>query len=180
MKTLAILLTLSTLVLSCTAAAVHPHIHRRHGRCAPSSSVSNAPPAPAPTTLVTSVSASASVAPPASSAPPPAASASPPVASPPAASASVSTPPTPSSTNPDPSSSTSKQITIAPSDTLEKIAAANAVGMCDIAKANNIHDPNLILAGEMLTIPVLTGEKDDSSCMTQEEGGQRKVLEGSV
>jgi nucleoid-associated protein YgaU len=39
------------------------------------------------------------------------------------------------------------------------------VGICDIVKANGIKDPNLILAGDMLTIPVLQGAKDDNSCL---------------
>ncbi|KAI4650239.1 uncharacterized protein J4E79_009506 [Alternaria viburni] len=104
--------------------------------------------------------------------PPPAATPSPPPA-PTSASATASTPPTPSpSTSPDPNSGSDKQITIAAGDTLEKIAAENAVGICDIVKANNIQDPNLILAGEMLTVPVLMGEKDDKGGDGGGEGGK--------
>jgi hypothetical protein len=40
------------------------------------------------------------------------------------------------------------------------------VGICDIAKANNIKDPNVIEAGATLQIPAATGKKDDTSCLT--------------
>ncbi len=39
------------------------------------------------------------------------------------------------------------------------------MGICDLAKANNIKDPNVILAGEVLKIPVLKEAKDDRSCL---------------
>jgi LysM repeat protein len=141
MKTPTLLLALSTLFFASTSAQVQPHIHRRD--CAASNTASAAPPpatTPLPSTLVTSVSASAS--PPAAS-PPPAA---------PSSSAGAG-------------AETGKSVTIAPGDTLEKIAAANAVGICDLAKANNIKDPNVILAGAVLKIPVLKGVKDDRSCL---------------
>ncbi|KAJ8114904.1 hypothetical protein OPT61_g3327 [Boeremia exigua] len=56
-----------------------------------------------------------------------------------------------------------KTVTIKKGDTLATIAAAAGVGICDIAKANNIADPNVILAGATLMIPAPTGTKDDTS-----------------
>ncbi|KAF1360803.1 LysM-domain-containing protein [Lizonia empirigonia] len=50
-------------------------------------------------------------------------------------------------------------------DTLTTLAASAGVGICDIAKTNNIADPNLIYVGETLVIPKATGTKDDTSCM---------------
>ncbi|KAJ4993636.1 LysM domain-containing protein [Stagonosporopsis vannaccii] len=50
-------------------------------------------------------------------------------------------------------------------DTLSSISAATGVGICDIAKANNIQDPNVIQAGATLQIPAPTGTKDDTSCL---------------
>jgi LysM repeat protein len=159
MKPATVLLAISTTFFSTTGAQVHPHIHKR---CAANSTISAsasaAPPlttlstsfmlAPTPSALPTTLATSIG------SASPPASSAS--------ASASAPSPATPSTSA---DAGTGKQVTINPGDTLEIIAAANGVGICDIAKANAIQDPNLILAGEMLTIPVLVGEKDDRSCL---------------
>jgi hypothetical protein len=40
------------------------------------------------------------------------------------------------------------------------------VGICDLAKANGIADPDVILAGMMLTIPAAgAAKKDDTSCL---------------
>ncbi|CAG5181210.1 uncharacterized protein ALTATR162_LOCUS9648 [Alternaria atra] len=157
MKSIAFLFALSTLFLSTTNAQVHPRIHRR---CASNHTVSAtasaglppttlstsfmlaSTPSPLPSTLATSVSASPS---------PPAAS-----------SATASSPATPSTSA---GAGTGRQVTINPGDTLEKIAAANGAGICDIVKANGIQDPNLILTGDMLTIPVVRGQKDDKSCL---------------
>ena len=78
----------------------------------------------------------------------------------------LSTSATTSSTAPSTSSSVVGQsVTVKSGDTLEKIAAANNVGICDIAKVNNISDPNLIIEGQTLSIPVAAGEKDDVSCL---------------
>lgn len=63
-------------------------------------------------------------------------------------------------------SSTTATITIQPSDTLSKIAKAHNVGICDVAEANAIEDPDLIIAGQTLVIPAETGEKDDKSCLS--------------
>ncbi|KAF3008545.1 hypothetical protein E8E13_006712 [Curvularia kusanoi] len=56
-------------------------------------------------------------------------------------------------------------VTIKAGDTLSTIAASTGVGICDIAKANNIKDPNVIQAGATLKIPAATGKKDNTSCV---------------
>ncbi|KAF2628245.1 carbohydrate-binding module family 50 protein [Macroventuria anomochaeta] len=56
-------------------------------------------------------------------------------------------------------------LTIQEGDTLSSIAAAAGVGICDLAKTNNIKDLNVIEAGATLKIPAKTGKKDDTSCM---------------
>lgn len=50
-------------------------------------------------------------------------------------------------------------------DTLSSISAAAGVGICDIAKANGIADPNVIVTGAKLKIPAVTGKKDNTSCL---------------
>ncbi|KJX99533.1 hypothetical protein TI39_contig354g00140 [Zymoseptoria brevis] len=53
-------------------------------------------------------------------------------------------------------------------DTLTKIAQEiyhDVVGVCDIAKANNLADPNRIDAGTSYTIPINCQTYDRNSCL---------------
>ncbi|KAF1345524.1 hypothetical protein BDV97DRAFT_402102 [Delphinella strobiligena] len=54
--------------------------------------------------------------------------------------------------------------TVVSNDTLSKIADKYSLGFCDIAKANNITDPNYIYPGEVLTIPAGVCTPDNTSC----------------
>ncbi|KAF9690995.1 hypothetical protein EKO04_011061 [Ascochyta lentis] len=56
-------------------------------------------------------------------------------------------------------------VTIAEGDTLSSIAATAGVGVCDLAKANGIQDPDVIEAGASLKIPAPAARKDDTSCL---------------
>ncbi|POS78825.1 intracellular hyphae protein 1 [Diaporthe helianthi] len=49
--------------------------------------------------------------------------------------------------------------------TLGAIAEQFGTGICDIAKASGIADPNLIFEGQTLTIPPPTATPDDTSCL---------------
>lgn len=50
-------------------------------------------------------------------------------------------------------------------DTLGKLATQFGVGICDIAKASNLADPNVINVGQTLTIPPPTANPDNTSCL---------------
>lgn len=57
-------------------------------------------------------------------------------------------------------------VTVAAGDTLGKIAGKfPGVGICDIAKASGVTDPNLIALGQVLTIPAATATPDNTSCL---------------
>ncbi|KAJ4359207.1 hypothetical protein N0V95_002373 [Ascochyta clinopodiicola] len=62
-------------------------------------------------------------------------------------------------------SASGSTITIAKGDTLTTIAAKAGVGICDLAKANGIKDPDVIDAGATLKIPPPAAKKDDASCL---------------
>src|SRR5262249_53390941 len=49
--------------------------------------------------------------------------------------------------------------------TLGAIAKQFGTGICDIAKANKLADPNLISVGQTLIIPPLTATPDNTSCL---------------
>ncbi|KAI0623941.1 LytE LysM repeat protein [Pyrenophora tritici-repentis] len=59
-------------------------------------------------------------------------------------------------------------ITIKPGDTLESITKANNVGICDLVKANEIVDPDMVLSGETLVVPNEKGDPGDMSCLVHE------------
>lgn len=50
-------------------------------------------------------------------------------------------------------------------DTFRSIADIFDTGVCDIAKANNISNVNLIMVGQMLNIPTRCNPKDNISCL---------------
>lgn len=52
-------------------------------------------------------------------------------------------------------------------DTLTKLAKQFGVGICDIAKASNLADPNIVNVGDTLTIPAPKAgvAPDDTSCL---------------
>lgn len=52
-------------------------------------------------------------------------------------------------------------------DTLFSIADyIGVVGACDIAKANDIEDPNIVEVGKVLKIPTVdAGKQDNESCV---------------
>lgn len=50
-------------------------------------------------------------------------------------------------------------------DTLTALGAKFGVGICDIAKASNLANPNVITPGQELTIPPPTSTPDDRSCL---------------
>lgn len=49
--------------------------------------------------------------------------------------------------------------------TLSAIAKQFGTGICDIAKASNLADPNLVEVGQTLTIPPPTATPDNTSCL---------------
>jgi LysM repeat protein len=49
--------------------------------------------------------------------------------------------------------------------TLGAIAKQFGTGICDIAKASNLADPNLLSVGQTLTIPPPTATPDNTSCL---------------
>ncbi|EOA90223.1 carbohydrate-binding module family 50 protein [Exserohilum turcica Et28A] len=154
------LLSLCTSMLLATtaaAAAIAANPHSIYRRCPADTTAPDAMP-----TSIESVSPAPSSLPPATTTT---------LAPSPVASPTASPPPAPAAPSDDSSSSTSPQktVTIAPGDTLEKIAAANGVGVCDLARANEIADPNKILAGSTLVVLGLAGDKDNSTCL--EAGG---------
>lgn len=56
-------------------------------------------------------------------------------------------------------------VTVKDGDTLGKLAKQFGVGICDIAKASKLADPNIITPGQTLTIPAPTAKPDDTSCL---------------
>lgn len=56
-------------------------------------------------------------------------------------------------------------VTVKEGDTLTKLAKQFGVGICDIAKASGLADPNIINLGDTLTIPPPTAKPDDTSCL---------------
>lgn len=56
-------------------------------------------------------------------------------------------------------------VTVKAGDTLTAIAKQFGVGICDIVKASGITDPNIIVPGQVLTIPPPTATLDDTSCL---------------
>lgn len=56
--------------------------------------------------------------------------------------------------------------TVVSGDSLEKIAAEFDSGVCDIAAASGIENPNFIEAGQVLTVPTDLCEPDNDSCIT--------------
>lgn len=56
--------------------------------------------------------------------------------------------------------------TVVAGDSLEKIAATFDSGVCDVAAASGIENPNFIVAGQVLTVPTDLCEPDNDSCIT--------------
>ncbi|KAM3415019.1 hypothetical protein BST61_g10156 [Cercospora zeina] len=57
--------------------------------------------------------------------------------------------------------------TVKSGDTLTSIGKATGAGICDIAKASNVQNVNLISPGQVLTIPQgCTSPQDNTSCLT--------------
>lgn len=63
-------------------------------------------------------------------------------------------------------------LTVKEGDTLTKLAKQFGVGICDIAKASNLADPNIVNVGDPLTIPapVAGVAPDDTSCLKAGSG----------
>ena len=57
--------------------------------------------------------------------------------------------------------------TVQSSDTLTRIAASLGSGICDIAKASGLANPDFILNGAVLTVPVKVASPDNKSCLKQ-------------
>ncbi|KAG8631164.1 hypothetical protein KVT40_000304 [Elsinoe batatas] len=57
-----------------------------------------------------------------------------------------------------------QQTTVKQGDTLTSISIAFNRGICDIAKANNITNPNLIILGQTLIIPAQVCIPDNTTC----------------
>ncbi|KAK7981650.1 hypothetical protein PG996_009340 [Apiospora saccharicola] len=55
--------------------------------------------------------------------------------------------------------------TVQSGDTLTKIAAALGSGICDIAKASGLANPDYILNGAELTVPLGVATPDNKSCL---------------
>jgi LysM repeat protein len=62
-------------------------------------------------------------------------------------------------------STTFTNYTVVSGDTLTTIAQQFNSGICDIATANSLADPNLIFPGEVLTIPADCVTPDNTSCI---------------
>lgn len=56
--------------------------------------------------------------------------------------------------------------TVVSGDSLEKIAATFDSGVCDIAAASGIDNPNFIVEGQVLTVPTDLCDPDNDSCIT--------------
>lgn len=57
--------------------------------------------------------------------------------------------------------------TVEAGDTLERLAAEFNSGVCNIAAANSLEDPDFILVGQVLSIPVSVCTADNESCRTE-------------
>lgn len=64
-------------------------------------------------------------------------------------------------------STSSTNYTIIAGDTLTTVAERYNSGICDIATANNISNPNLVVPGQNLIIPVNCTTPDNTSCFTK-------------
>lgn len=62
----------------------------------------------------------------------------------------------------------STNYTVISGDTLEKIAAEYNSGVCNIASANSLDDPDFISVGQVLTVPTNVCTADNDSCRTEE------------
>lgn len=58
--------------------------------------------------------------------------------------------------------------TVVSGDTLEKIAADYNSGVCNIAEANNLDNPDFILLGQQLVVPTDVCTPDNDSCRNTE------------
>ncbi|KAF2226012.1 hypothetical protein BDZ85DRAFT_279671 [Elsinoe ampelina] len=58
-----------------------------------------------------------------------------------------------------------QETTVKQGDTLTSISIAFNRGICDIAKANNITNPNLIILGQTLIIPAQVCNPDNTTCL---------------
>ncbi|KAJ0162292.1 Intracellular hyphae protein 1 [Colletotrichum tanaceti] len=58
-----------------------------------------------------------------------------------------------------------RKITVEAGQTLTTIAQQFRSGICDIARLNNLADPNVINAGQELIIPVDLSNPDNTSCL---------------
>ncbi|KAF4551076.1 LysM domain-containing protein 4 [Elsinoe fawcettii] len=58
-----------------------------------------------------------------------------------------------------------QETTVKQGDTLTSISIAFNRGICDIAKANNITNPNLIILGQKLIIPAQVCFPDNTTCL---------------
>ncbi|KAL1881196.1 hypothetical protein Daus18300_001047 [Diaporthe australafricana] len=56
--------------------------------------------------------------------------------------------------------------TVASGDSLEKIAATFDSGVCDIAAASDLDNPNFIVEGQVLSVPTDVCDPDNESCIT--------------
>ncbi|KAJ0119573.1 intracellular hyphae protein 1 [Diaporthe amygdali] len=56
--------------------------------------------------------------------------------------------------------------TVVSGDTLEKIAATYDSGVCDIAAASDLDNPNFIEVGQVLAVPTDVCDPDNESCIT--------------
>lgn len=59
----------------------------------------------------------------------------------------------------------SQTIVVQQGDTLGRLAEEFGVGICDIAAASNLEDPNVVNIGQELTIPPPTDTPDNESCL---------------
>ncbi|KAK2728173.1 intracellular hyphae protein 1 [Colletotrichum kahawae] len=66
--------------------------------------------------------------------------------------------------------------TVVSSDTLTIISQKLSSGICDIAKLNNLSNPNLILLGQVLKVPTQICNPDNTSCLAK--AGTATCVEG--
>lgn len=61
----------------------------------------------------------------------------------------------------------STNYTVVAGDTLERIAAEFNSGVCNIAAANSLDDPDFILVGQVLSVPTSVCTADNESCRNE-------------